>query len=114
GDLSACNLTINNNAVVSVNSGHDFLINGSVVVEEGASLTFANNANLLQDPLAVANNNSGTITAIRNAMMIRQDYVYWASPVAGQNLLDFSPLTLPNRFYTISEATSAFVGVVPS
>ncbi|MDI1255666.1 MAG: GEVED domain-containing protein, partial [Flavobacterium sp.] len=46
GDLSACTLTVSSGTVV-VNSGHDFTITGAVTVS-GGSLTFENNANLIQ------------------------------------------------------------------
>ncbi len=110
GDLNACTLTVTNNAQVIVNSGDDFKINGKVTVDVGASLTFESDANLLQT-LDVAN--FGTIKSKRNAAMVRQDYVYWSSPVTGQNLSVFSPLTLTNRFYTLDETANAFVGIDP-
>ncbi len=109
GDLTACSLRVENNANVVASSGNDFYIGGTVDVASG-TLTFENNANLIQIN-AVAN--SGNITSKRNATMRRQDYVYWSSPVANQNLLAFSPETLTNRFYVINETNNAFVQVIP-
>ncbi|MFY7664681.1 leucine-rich repeat protein [Flavobacterium sp.] len=109
-NIHACTLDIVNEAVVVVPSGFDFVIDGKVTVEPGSSLTFQNNANLLQTK-AVAN--EGEITSKRMAYMRRQDYVYWSSPVSNQNLLDFSPQTLTNRFYTFNENTGQFAAVDP-
>src|SRR5690606_38616049 len=58
--------------------------------------------------------NTGEITVTREAQMRRQDYVYWGSPVTGQNLQTFSPATLSNRFYTMDEPTNAFVAINPA
>ncbi|MGK4568082.1 hypothetical protein [Flavobacterium sp. 3HN19-14] len=123
-DLIACTLTVNNNAQVTVNSGFDFSVPGMVTVAPGASLTFENNANLLQAANTLVNYNSGNITVKRNANMRRLDYVYWGSPVAGQDLKLFSPYTVSptnapefptapgsSRFYTLDEPTNSFVSI---
>ena len=111
GDLTACSIEVNGTAVVTVLSGHDFNIANKVTVAQTATLVFQNNANLIQvDEVA----NSGNITSTREAMIRRLDYVYWGSPVSGQNLLDFSSLTMANRFYTLTELTNTFAPVIPS
>ncbi len=110
-DIQACNLNVNNNAQVIVNSGVDFKITGSVTVNAGASLTFENNANLIQTDNTT---NQGSVVSKRNTSMRRLDYTYWSSPVADQNLLDFSPLTSitpTSRFYELDETTNAFVSI---
>ena len=77
----------------------------------GGTVFFENNANLMQ----ISNDaNSGNITFERNASLKRLDYAYWSSPVTGQNLGAFSPLTLTNRFYTLNEPTNAFVWIDPA
>gem|GEM_PF-805336 len=108
GDLTACKLDVSNNAAVTVNDGHDFTILGPVTVATGSTLTLENNSNLLQNTGTTVNANSGNIVVKRNAKMWRQDYVYWGSPVTGQNVRDFSPMTLENRFYGLDEPTSSF------
>ncbi len=110
-NLIACSLIVNNNANVTVLSGYNFTVSGSITVETGASFTLNSNANLLQS--GVTNTNSGNITVKREASMRRLDYVYWASPVENQNLLSFSPDTLTNRFYTYSEPNNAFEIINP-
>ncbi|AWI25778.1 hypothetical protein HYN49_07615 [Flavobacterium pallidum] len=113
GGFSACSLIVGSGFNAIINSGDNITITGNVTVQSGATLTFENNANLIQSG-SVTTGNSGNITIKRNATMIRQDYVYWSSPVVGQNLLAFSPATLPTRFYEISETTNAFVYVNPA
>ncbi len=110
-NLSMCSLTVNNNAVVNVISGDNFIVKRKVAVASGAILTFENNANLIQiDNVA----NSGNAIFKRDASLRRLEYIYWCAPVANQNLLAFSPLTLPNRFYTYSEQSNTFTSIVPS
>ncbi len=109
-NLYACSLIVKNNALVVVNPTNNFIITRSVTVEAGASLTFESNANLVQiDNVS----NYGNIIVKRNTnAQKRMDYVLWSSPVAGQNLRAFSPLTLVSssisRFYTYNTLTDQF------
>lgn len=112
GGFSACSLLIGTGFTATISPGDSVTISGNVTVQTGATLIFENNANLIQEGTSTTGN-SGDITFKRNATMTRQDYVYWSSPVTGQNLLAFSPATLTTRFYEISETTNAFVYVNP-
>ncbi len=48
-------------------------------------------------------------------MIKRLDYTLWSSPVTGtQTLLNFSPLTLTNRFYVYNTLTNQYNTVTPS
>ncbi|MDI1255675.1 MAG: T9SS sorting signal type C domain-containing protein [Flavobacterium sp.] len=87
-------------------------VNNAITVQAGADFAIPNNTNLIQK--GAVNNNSGKITVNRNALMKRLDYVYWSSPVSGQNILDFSPLTITNRFYEINEVSNTFVALTTS
>ncbi len=117
--LSACAVTVNSgNVKIGVeNTGNDplntrvFDINGPVTIN-GGSLTVESGSALLQ--VAYSGPNTGSITYKRNAAMRRLDYVYWSSPVNGQNLLDFSDETLTNRFYTLDETANAFASIDPT
>ncbi|GGC94935.1 hypothetical protein GCM10011508_22660 [Flavobacterium lutivivi] len=104
GDINGCICTVNTGNVV-INSGHDMSLIGSVSVN-GGSLTFENNSNLIQQQNV---SNSGNITVKRNSTPLRRlDYTLWSSPVVGQNLLNFSPATLTNRFYTYNTNTNLY------
>ncbi|RYZ45633.1 MAG: T9SS sorting signal type C domain-containing protein, partial [Sphingobacteriales bacterium] len=112
-NLAACSLDVTGSAVVTIPTGYDFNITGVVNVAPTASLTVSNDANLVQDAAYVATttNNVGNIRVKRDAKMWRQDYVYWGSPVTGQNLRNFSPATLDTRFYVMDEPTNDFKAV---
>lgn len=120
-DLAACSLTVSGGAVVAVGAenatthaitaAYDFDISGPVTVQSG-SLTFEQGSNLLQS--GYTGSNTGNITVKAKVRVWRQDYVYWGSPVAGQKLNAFSPLTLWNRFYTFNPAGNAYAAVYAS
>lgn len=115
-NLEACTVTITNNATVTFNSGHTFIIGGGLTVDTGANLVIENNAALRQ---INKDDNSGSIVVKRTSSpMIRQDYTAWSSPVANQQLLDFSPNTIPTRFYeylyTGTTTPTAYQSVDPS
>jgi PQQ-dependent dehydrogenase (s-GDH family) len=109
-DLSACTLTVNNNAIVSVNTGVNLNISGDLTVATGSSLTFANNANLLQTK--TTNGNTGNVTIKRQTSALKfLDYAMWSSPVASQQLQSFSPATLVTRFNTYNSSTDKYNAV---
>jgi hypothetical protein len=68
-----------------------------VFVDDAAQLIIEDNAALLQVNNVV---NSGKITFNKKSnQLYRYDYTLWSSPVANQNLLNFSPSTTSNRYY---------------
>ncbi|HCQ14465.1 T9SS sorting signal type C domain-containing protein [Flavobacterium sp.] len=105
--LYGCVMNVTNNAIVTINTGHNVILNGALTVDSGSSFTMQNNSNLIQNTDAT---NSGNITVKRNSSpLYRLDYTLWSSPVAGtQTLLNFSPLTLSNRFYTYNTSTNLY------
>jgi hypothetical protein len=109
GNLTACSLTVSNNATVIVPAGFNVFLNGKLTVNAGSTFTLENNANLLQSTDV---ENSGNITVKRNSSAVRrQDYTLWSSPVENQNLLSFSPLTVvtpTSRFYQYNSVQNAY------
>ncbi|AZB21729.1 hypothetical protein EG338_06325 [Kaistella haifensis] len=110
--LTACTLTITENAKVTVPSGQDVILNGALTVGSG-TLTLDNDTNLVQihdEP------NFGNVSIRRNsAKLFRLDYTMWGSPMTGsQTLLQFSPSTLPDRFYGYNTATDQFIAISSS
>ena len=103
--LTAKSVTLNNNAQVTIASGHTLTIENNLTVTAGANLTFENNASLIQNnPAAV---NTGVINYKRNAKPMRQfEYTYWGTPVAAQILEAFSPLTSGNKFFSYNANTT--------
>ncbi|MEK8180417.1 hypothetical protein WMW71_08685, partial [Flavobacterium buctense] len=104
----AGNLSIESGSSVLVNSSLNLTVRNSIT--NNGTLTLENNGNLLQVN-NVANTGSGSTIVKRNSNpLIRLDYTMWSSPVANQNLLNFSPLTSisPNiRFYTYNPTINA-------
>jgi hypothetical protein len=101
GNITACSLTLNSGNVI-VTSGHNFIIKGAVNVA-GGSLTFEDNANLIQTDNTT---NSGNITYKKMSSELHNlDYTIWSSPTSGtQTLKQFSPQTIDERFYVYNTA----------
>lgn len=110
--LRACNVLVTNNSDVIIPSGFSIEVNGTLTVESGSTFSLENNANLLQNSDA---ENTSPITVFRNSSaLMRNDYTLWSSPVMGQGLLAFSPLTVTSpttRFYTYTTATNLYTQV---
>lgn len=104
--LDACSCQINSgvNVVVGVSGG----LNDTAILklENGlnvlGTLTFENNASLVQ--VNDANNiNTGSIIYKRITTPMKNfDYTYWSSPVAGQTLQALSPNTLSDKYFSYS------------
>lgn len=83
---------------ISVNSNVTLWVENEVVVAPGHLLFFDNLSSLLQESDV---ENTGTITYRRFSQpMFKSDYTYWSSPVTGQNIRTFSPLTNIIRYYS--------------
>jgi hypothetical protein len=104
-------IALNGTSTLTVNSGNNLTVTNAVNTAGGAVFALQNNANLIQ-----VNNvaNSGNIVVNReSSALLRQDYTLWASPVASQNLLAFSPQTLTTRFYVYNPATNVYSAIAP-
>lgn len=109
-DLAVCELEITGTAIVNIAAGHNLTVSGMLTVAPTAKLEFSNNANLLQDPLALINTNSGNIVYNRNSSpLYNLDFTIWSSPTQGsQTLKDFSAGTLDANFYVYNTALNAY------
>jgi len=92
--FEAANLTVNNN--LTINSGKTVTV--SNMLTNNSNITVENNGALVQKTGSVYSGNAITVKRDANSLY-RLDYTMWSSPVAGQNLLTFSPATTTNRFY---------------
>ncbi|MGQ2984952.1 T9SS sorting signal type C domain-containing protein [Flavobacterium sp.] len=108
-DLFGCSLYVENNANVLIPSGLDVTLHGAINIVSG-SFKLQSRANLIQQTNA---ENNGNIVVERNSSLLyRLDYTMWCSPVTGtQTLLDFSPETMNNRFYTYNSLTDLFQAI---
>jgi hypothetical protein len=129
GDVSACSVLVSSGAVVAFGPGETLTVQGEVKVNNGCSLSFANNASLYQ-VLDVANQagtyngnggvanasngNQGKITYSRTTPNIKyNDYTYWSNPVFSQTLSNFSSLSPYLGFYQYNNVTQAWNWVDP-
>ncbi|MGL2963205.1 beta strand repeat-containing protein [Flavobacterium sp. RSB2_4_14] len=107
-DVAINTLTLNSGTTLKVNSTFDLTVTD--LITNNGTLTIENSGNLLQVN-NVTNTGSGSTIVKRNSNpLIRLDYTLWSSPVSGQNLFNFSPLTSvsPNiRFYTYNPTINA-------
>lgn len=104
GDLSACSVIINNGDVV-FNSGHTLTVQNAVN-NIGGTLTFNDDSSLVQiNDVA----NSGDITYTRITPPVRlYDFTYWSSPVSPQTLVNLSPNTLSDKYYSFNPITDSW------
>lgn len=115
GIFTAKSLTIRDAGSLNVSSGATItVIDGLNNTLTAADVVLQNNANLIQG--GTTNGNNGDITVKRNSSLLkRQDYTLWSSPTSGtQSLLDFSPATLPLRFYTYNSNNNLYEVATPS
>lgn len=103
-DLVGCSCKITGGAAVTIRTKRTLTITNEVEVVGGGVLTFENNASLVQ----INDNalNAGTINYKRQTTVINKlDFTYWSSPVLNQKLLDVSPNTLGDKFYSFNGST---------
>ena len=116
-DLTACTCLVKAGKKVIIKEGKTLKLTKGVMVEDAvnpkATLTFENNASLVQvNDDAV---NAGVISYIRiNSTTRETDYTYWSSPVAGQKLIDVSPNTPSDFFYSFNAVEDNWNYAVPS
>lgn len=113
GEFVSKKLTINTGGSLTIAEGTNITVANEVINNlTEAALVIENNANLIQINDV---NNTGAATVARNSnALMRLDYTLWSSPVDAQNLEDFSPATMANRFYIYNPGTNLYNTVVPS
>lgn len=113
GNVAVANdLTVQTGVALTVASGQNLTVTDQLI-NSGGTVTLQNNANLIQG--GTTNTNSGAITVNRDSFSLKRlDYTLWSAPVAAQNLLAFSPLTMANRFYTYNPSSNQYNAITPS
>ncbi|WP_155960778.1 glycine-rich domain-containing protein [Flavobacterium daejeonense] len=102
--IEACSCQVNSGADVEIKSGRYMKLRNELVVEDGGSLTFENNASLVQ--INDDSENSGEIIYKRYTKPVkRYDFTYWSSPVERQTLKKLSPTTLADKYYSYNPNT---------
>jgi uncharacterized protein YjdB len=102
--INACSVQINPGVNVVVGTPGNANTNAIMHIENGltvdatSTLTFENNASLIQVNDNAVNN--GKIIYRRNSTAMKNfDYTYWSSPVSGQTAKLLSPNTLADKYY---------------
>jgi uncharacterized delta-60 repeat protein len=111
GSASGCSCIIAPEKEVTVVSGKtlsldlDYAGNGTLILE--------NSATLYQSDDAIVN--SGIIHLKRNTSpVVKFDYTYWSSPVEDQKLIDLSPKTLSDKFFSYDFDSKSWYGELPA
>ncbi|CAD0000414.1 glycine-rich domain-containing protein [Flavobacterium chungangense] len=94
-NINGCTCVVNSGINVVISSDDTLTIN-KAIVNNGGTLTFENNASLVQ----IANvANTGNIIYKRISKPMKNfDFTCWASPVTGQTLFNLSPNTLSDKY----------------
>ncbi|MDR7212675.1 LamG-like jellyroll fold domain-containing protein [Flavobacterium piscis] len=103
GDVSGCSCTVNTGVAVTVNPEHTFTIANAVTIT-GGTLTFENNASLVQ--MNDVSNTGNIIYKRITQPMNNFDYTYWSSPIVSQTLKAVSPNTLSDKYFSYNSATN--------
>lgn len=102
------NLTIDNNATLTITPDNAITITDWVNINTTGDLVLQNSASLIQ---INDDANQGTMHMTRTANIRKLDYVYWSSPVTSFGLSNVSPGTTGNKYKwipTIPSNTNGF------
>lgn len=105
-NLTVKNLTINSGTNFTLKSNFQVIVYGSVV--NNGTLIVESNASFVHRDNASTYSGSGTALVKREANLKRNDYNYWSSPVANQNIYNFSIGTPTWYFYKYNERDDKF------
>ena len=105
-NLTVKNLTINSGTNFTLKSNFQVIVYGSVV--NNGTLIVESNASFVHRDNASTYSGSGTALVKREAKLKRNDYNYWSSPVANQNIYNFSIGTPARYFFKYKEKDDRF------
>ncbi|MEZ0130357.1 hypothetical protein AB9T88_11590, partial [Flavobacterium sp. LBUM151] len=101
-NMEGCSCQVNAGANVIVQSGITLKLENGLNVIPSGTLTFENNASLVQIN-STSGINSGKITYKRTSkQIILSDFTYWSTPVNPQRLIDVSSLSPQDKFYSFN------------
>lgn len=102
GNINACSCIVNSGVNIVIES-LDTLTLTNALTNNGGTMTFQNNASLLQTANTA---NTGNIVYMRTSTpIVLGDFIYWSTPVNPQKLIDVSPLTLSDKYLTFTSNT---------
>ncbi|TDD78077.1 T9SS sorting signal type C domain-containing protein [Flavobacterium caseinilyticum] len=106
--VEGCSCKVNSGAAVVFTDGKTLKISNEVKVLGSGTLTFENNASLVQINDVV---NTGDIIYKRETRTTvnKFDFTYWSSPVSKQTLYQLSPETLWDKYFSYNAADNKWV-----
>lgn len=104
--LAVKNMTINSGISFNLKSNMQVIVYGSVV--NNGTLIVESNASFVHRDNTSTYSGSGTALVKREAKLKRNDYNYWSSPVANQNIYNFSIGTPKWYFFKYNEKDDKF------
>lgn len=109
--VNACSCSISSGNSVGVPNGNTL---GLVFDYSGlGTLILENNASLFQSEDQITN--TGLVVYKRETTpIIKFDYTYWSSPVSGQRLIDVSPDTLSDMFFSFNATSDSWSSESPT
>lgn len=105
-DVTINSLTLDSGTTLIVNTSNSLSVTD--IVDNDGTITLENNAYLLQTNNVTNTGSGSTIVKCNSSSIMRLDYTLWSSPVTGQGLYAFSPLTFANRFYRYLTLTDLY------
>ena len=103
--VSSCSCTIVAGSTVTINDGVTLSL--SLDYSGDGTLIINNNASLYQIDDSIVN--TGNVNLKRNTTpIIRTDYSYWSSPVTNQRLIEVSPDTRADKFYSFNATSQSW------
>lgn len=105
-NLAVKNMTINSGISFTLKSNFQVIVYGSVV--NNGTLIVESNASFVHRDNTSTYSGSGTALVKREANLKRNDYNYWSSPVANQNIYNFSIGTPTKYFFKYNENDDKF------
>jgi len=107
-NFTACSITLQNNANVTVSTGVTITINGALIINSG-NFTVEDDASLLQTDDSSQNVGADFTMKRFTEPMYRYDFTYWSSPVRNQTLHDLSPITLFDKYFGWNPNTQTWI-----
>lgn len=104
--LAVKNMTINSGISFNLKSNMQVIVYGSLV--NNGTLIVESNASFVHRDNTSTYSGSGTALVKREANLKRNDYNYWSSPVANQNIYNFSIGTPKWYFFKYNEKDDKF------
>ena len=114
-DITGCSCTVTSGAV-TISSGNTLTLTNGLSVN-GGSITFNDTASLVQTNTIINTSYSPTTTPtfIRKTAPIRKfDYTYWSTPIASQSLVNISPNTASDKFYSYDAIANNWLNETPT